>query len=99
MSHYFATLTLLSQLEVRPAIGQNPPTVILHHKDTPILAQVPRWLTDRLNQAPPEVFKVNLHPKTDREGILAPPADSPPGASPKGAKKPGCSTSSARWSL
>ena len=89
MSHYLATLTLLSQLEVRPAAGKNPPSVVLHHNDTPVIANVPRWLIDRLNQAPPELFKVNLHPKTDRAGVLAPTSRLATWGEPKGDEEPG----------
>ena len=84
MPHYLATLTLLSQLEVRPAVGKNPPTVVLHHNDTPVTANVPRWLIDRLNEAPPEVFKVNLHPKNDCAGVLAPTSRLATWSEPKG---------------
>ena len=80
---------LLSQLEVRPAVGKNPPTVILHHNDTPVIANVPRWLINRLNQAPPDVFKVNLHPKTDRAGVLAPTSRLATWSEPKGDEEAG----------
>ena len=87
--HYLATLTLLSQLAVRPPSGKNPPKVILHHNDTPVVANVPRWLIDRLSQAPPEVFKVNLHPKTDRAGVLAPTSRLATWSEPKGDEEAG----------
>ena len=89
MSHYLATLTLLSQLEVRPAGGKNPPKVILHHQDTPVIANVPRWLIDKLAATPPEVFKANLHPKTDRQGVLAPTSRLTTWSEPKGDEEAG----------
>ena len=89
VSYYFATLTLLSQLEVQPPSGKNPPSVVLHHHDTLILAQVPRWLTDKLAQAPTEVLRVNLHPKTDRAGILAPTTRLATWSEPKGDEEAG----------
>ena len=98
MSHYLATLTLLSQLEVQPPSGKNPPTVVLHHNDTPVIANVPRWLIDRLNQAPPEVYKVNLHPKTDREGVLAPTSRLATWSELKATEEPARSTLSAKLS-
>lgn len=72
MSYYLANLILLSPIEVQPPSGKNPPTAILYHKDTPLLAHVPRWLIDKLAQTPKTPQRVTLHPKTDREGILAP---------------------------
>ena len=72
MSYYLANLTLLSPVEVQPPSGKTPATVVLHHNDTPVYALVPRWLTDKIMTTPEGVQRVTLHPRTDREGFLAP---------------------------
>ena len=71
VSYYFAALTLLSPLEVKPRSGPNPLTVVLHHRDVPLPVQVPGWLAGRLQtQAPEGVQRVVVYPKTDPEGLL-----------------------------
>ena len=72
MSHYFATLTLVCPLEVEPRAAANPMSVKLRHNETPIPAQVSRSQGKRLELNPPEGVQLTvLHPRTNREGLLA----------------------------
>lgn len=72
VSYYFAILTLLSPIEVKPRSTTNPLSVELNHNDTPIPAQVSRLQGKRLELNPPEGVQFTvIHPRTNRDGLLA----------------------------
>ncbi len=72
MAHYFATLTFVSPIEVKPRSGATPLRVELHHNETTIPVQVSRSQDKRLELNPPEGVQLTVvHPRTNREGLLA----------------------------
>lgn len=72
MSHYFATLTLVSPIQVKARSATNPLSVELHHNETPIPAQVSHSQGKRLELNPPEGVQFTvIHPRTNRDGLLA----------------------------